>query len=115
MEMIERDRRQGELDREIGIYPETKHPTYFKSIGLALEPKLVDVLNRNGLNRRNAKVYVPGLDWARDISGAVSSPVVARARAMAVMPIASNMRCSSDSMISTGITGSSVTVAIWQS
>ena len=23
-----------ELDREIGVYPETKHPTYFRSIGL---------------------------------------------------------------------------------
>ena len=49
-------------DREIGIYPETKHPTYFKSIGLALEPKLVDTLNRNGLNRRSAKVYVQSFE-----------------------------------------------------
>jgi len=51
-----------ELDREIGIYPETKHPTYFKSIGLALEPKLVDTLNRNGLNRRSAKVFVQSFE-----------------------------------------------------
>ena len=26
-------------DRPIGIYPETKHPTYFRSIGLPLEPR----------------------------------------------------------------------------
>ncbi|TWP53048.1 glycerophosphodiester phosphodiesterase [Lentzea tibetensis] len=51
-----------ELHREIGIYPETKHPTYFKSIGLALEPKLVDALNRNGLNRRSAKVFVQSFE-----------------------------------------------------
>ena len=31
--------------REIGIYPETKHPTYFRSIGLPLEGKLVRQLN----------------------------------------------------------------------
>src|SRR2546430_8928071 len=47
-----------ELHRDIGIYPETKHPTYFRKQGLALEPKLVDVLDRNGLNHPGAKVFV---------------------------------------------------------
>jgi glycerophosphoryl diester phosphodiesterase len=51
-----------ELHRDIGIYPETKHPTYFRARGLALEPKLVDALNRNGLNRRGAKVYVQSFE-----------------------------------------------------
>jgi glycerophosphoryl diester phosphodiesterase len=51
-----------ELHREIGIYPETKHPTYFRKQGLALEPRLVDVLNRNGLNRSSAKVYVQSFE-----------------------------------------------------
>ncbi|HEX6356775.1 glycerophosphodiester phosphodiesterase [Actinophytocola sp.] len=51
-----------ELRREIGIYPETKHPTYFRKQGLALEPRLVDVLNRNGLNRPNAKVFVQSFE-----------------------------------------------------
>jgi glycerophosphoryl diester phosphodiesterase len=51
-----------ELRREIGIYPETKHPTYFRKQGLALEPRLVDVLNRNGLNRPGAKVYVQSFE-----------------------------------------------------
>jgi glycerophosphoryl diester phosphodiesterase len=51
-----------ELHREIGIYPETKHPTYFRKQGLALEPKLVDALNRNGLNRRGAKVFVQSFE-----------------------------------------------------
>ena len=53
-----------ELRRDIGIYPETKHPTYFQDIGLALEPKLVDALNRNGLNRRDAKVFVQSFEVA---------------------------------------------------
>jgi glycerophosphoryl diester phosphodiesterase len=51
-----------ELHREIGIYPETKHPTYFRKQGLPLEPRLVDTLNRNGLNRSNAKVFVQSFE-----------------------------------------------------
>ena len=53
-----------ELRRDIGIYPETKHPTYFQDIGLPLEPKLVEALNRNGLNRRDAKVFVQSFEVA---------------------------------------------------
>ena len=34
-----------ELDRPIGIYPETKHPTYFRSIGLPLEEPLLASLD----------------------------------------------------------------------
>jgi glycerophosphoryl diester phosphodiesterase len=51
-----------ELGREIGVYPETKHPTYFRSIGLPLEPGLVRTLNANGLNRRNAPVFVQSFE-----------------------------------------------------
>ncbi|MEV6282585.1 glycerophosphodiester phosphodiesterase [Kribbella sp. NPDC051770] len=53
-----------ELNRPIGIYPETKHPTYFQQQGLALEPELVKVLNRNNLNRSDAKVYVQSFEVA---------------------------------------------------
>ncbi|MCT2586006.1 glycerophosphodiester phosphodiesterase [Actinophytocola gossypii] len=51
-----------ELRRDIGIYAETKHPTYFREQGKALEPKVVEVLNRNGLNRRGAEVYVQSFE-----------------------------------------------------
>jgi glycerophosphoryl diester phosphodiesterase len=51
-----------ELDRDIGIYPETKHPSYFGSIGLPLEPPLVRVLRRNGLDRRRSKVFVQSFE-----------------------------------------------------
>ncbi|TDO36431.1 glycerophosphoryl diester phosphodiesterase [Kribbella sp. VKM Ac-2527] len=53
-----------ELDRPIGIYPETKHPTFFQQQGLALEPELVKVLTRNGLNRPDAKVFVQSFEVA---------------------------------------------------
>ncbi|GAA5123472.1 glycerophosphodiester phosphodiesterase [Haloechinothrix salitolerans] len=51
-----------ELGRDIGIYPETKHPSYFSSIGLPLEPPLVRTLTRNGLNHKNAKVFVQSFE-----------------------------------------------------
>ncbi|MGR6998492.1 glycerophosphodiester phosphodiesterase family protein [Yinghuangia aomiensis] len=50
--------------RTIGIYPETKHPSYFRSIGLPLEEPLVQVLKRNGLNGRKAKVFVQSFETA---------------------------------------------------
>ncbi|OYW45444.1 MAG: glycerophosphodiester phosphodiesterase [Sphingomonadales bacterium 12-68-11] len=48
-EMIDLARRkEAETGRTIGIIPETKHPTYFASIGLAIEPRLLEVLAANG-------------------------------------------------------------------
>jgi glycerophosphoryl diester phosphodiesterase len=64
-EVIDLSRRLArELHRPIGIYPETKHPTYFQSIGLALEPPLVETLERNRLNRAGAKVFVQSFETA---------------------------------------------------
>ncbi|GAA1600672.1 glycerophosphodiester phosphodiesterase [Kribbella hippodromi] len=51
-----------ELGRPIGIYPETKHPTYFRQQGLALEPALVRTLNANHLNKKDAKVYAQSFE-----------------------------------------------------
>ncbi len=57
-----RKRLSKELRRTIGVYPETKHPTYFRTIGLPLEEPLVRTLTRAGLNRRNAPVYVQSFE-----------------------------------------------------
>ena len=57
-----RKRLSKELGRTIGIYPETKHPTYFRQIGLPLEEPLVRTLTRSGLNRKNAPVYVQSFE-----------------------------------------------------
>ena len=48
--------------RKIGIYPETKHPTYHDDLGLSLEEPLVRVLKRNGLNRRSARVFIQSFE-----------------------------------------------------
>jgi glycerophosphoryl diester phosphodiesterase len=47
---------------DVGIYPETKHPTYFRAQGLPLEERLVRALNRNGLNDPRAKVFVQSFE-----------------------------------------------------
>lgn len=48
--------------RVIGVYPETKHPTYHRKAGLALEPKLVALLKTNGWNRRDAPVFIQSFE-----------------------------------------------------
>jgi len=46
----------------VGIYPETKHPTYFRSIGLPLEEPLVQALNTNGYRGHNAPVFIQSFE-----------------------------------------------------
>jgi glycerophosphoryl diester phosphodiesterase len=48
--------------RVIGIYPETKHPSYFRSIGLALEPPLIKALVANGYTDADAPVFVQSFE-----------------------------------------------------
>src|SRR5689334_6123908 len=57
-----RARLSHELEREIGVYPETKHPTYFRAAGLPLEEVLVDALRRNGLNHADSPVFVQSFE-----------------------------------------------------
>jgi 5'-nucleotidase len=52
------------LRRTIGIAPETKHPTYFDSIGLSMEEPLVNALNEAGLFGRRAPVVVQSFETA---------------------------------------------------
>ncbi|PZS32149.1 MAG: glycerophosphodiester phosphodiesterase [Pseudonocardiales bacterium] len=51
-----------ELHRRLGVYPETKHPTYFRNAGLALEPRLLEILRRNRLNQPDAPVFVQSFE-----------------------------------------------------
>jgi glycerophosphoryl diester phosphodiesterase len=50
------------LDRRIGVYPETKHPTYHAGLGLPLEQRLVKVLRREGWNNRRAPVFIQSFE-----------------------------------------------------
>ncbi|CAD5371899.1 Glycerophosphoryl diester phosphodiesterase [Rubrivivax sp. A210] len=53
-----------EQGRTIGIYPETKHPTYHQQIGLALEDRLLAALTRAGWNHREAPVFIQSFETA---------------------------------------------------
>ncbi|NIJ19908.1 glycerophosphoryl diester phosphodiesterase [Sphingomonas naasensis] len=53
-----------ETGRTIGIYPETKHPGYFASIGLPLEARLVAKLHAAGWDRADAPVFIQSFEVA---------------------------------------------------
>jgi glycerophosphoryl diester phosphodiesterase len=62
-EVIELAHRLGrELNRPIGVYPETKHPTYFRGIGLPLEEKLIASLAKHGWDRKDAPVFIQSFE-----------------------------------------------------
>src|SRR5262249_18882871 len=46
----------------IGIYPETKHLTYHRMIGLPLERRLVQALADAGWNHRDAPVFIQSFE-----------------------------------------------------
>jgi glycerophosphoryl diester phosphodiesterase len=62
----------------IGVYPETKHPSHFASLGLALEEPLVAALRRHHLDRPNAPVLVQsfGTGNLRTLARTVAVPLV---------------------------------------
>ncbi|MGI5291477.1 glycerophosphodiester phosphodiesterase [Nonomuraea polychroma] len=58
----------------VGVYPETKHPTYFDKLGLSLEEPLLEVLNRYKVR----KAYIQSFETAnlRDLSGKTRLPLI---------------------------------------
>ncbi|MDO9487763.1 MAG: glycerophosphodiester phosphodiesterase [Sphingomonadaceae bacterium] len=64
-------RKERETKRRIGLYPETKHPSYFVSIGLALEKPLVAELRTAGYRRKSDPVFIQSfeIDNLRRLNG----------------------------------------------
>ena len=56
-----KSRQQG---RTVGLYVETKHPTYHRSLGLPLEDRLLAALAQAGWNRRDAPVFIESFETA---------------------------------------------------
>jgi glycerophosphoryl diester phosphodiesterase len=48
--------------RHVGVYPETKHPTFHQQHGLPLERRVVDALRRAGLNYKGAPVIIQSFE-----------------------------------------------------
>ncbi len=51
-----------ETGRVIGIYPETKHPSYFASIGLPHEEPLLKTLAQFGMNKADSPVFIQSFE-----------------------------------------------------
>ncbi|MDA0636856.1 glycerophosphodiester phosphodiesterase family protein, partial [Nonomuraea sp. MCN248] len=62
------------LRHGVGVYPETKHPTYFDSIGLSLEEPLLETLERN----RVREAYIQSFETAnlRELAGRTRLPLI---------------------------------------
>ena len=59
-----RDKLSRELHRKVGIIPELKHSTYFRSEGLPLEEPFVRTLRANHIDNRRSKVTVQSFEIA---------------------------------------------------
>jgi glycerophosphoryl diester phosphodiesterase len=46
----------------VGVYPETKHPTYFRQLGLPLEERMVEALHAAGFKSRDAPVFLQSFE-----------------------------------------------------
>ncbi len=57
-------RRTAGTGRAIGVYPETKHPTYFASIGLSTDAPLVGELHAAGWTTADAPVFIQSFEVA---------------------------------------------------
>jgi glycerophosphoryl diester phosphodiesterase len=46
----------------IGIYPETKHPSYFAALGLHFDDRLLEALHRHGYSRRSDPICIQSFE-----------------------------------------------------
>jgi glycerophosphoryl diester phosphodiesterase len=60
VELVQRESKR--RHRRIGIYPETKHPTFHKGLGLPLEGRLVRILDRYDLDKRKSPVFIQSFE-----------------------------------------------------
>ncbi|MFJ2258765.1 glycerophosphodiester phosphodiesterase [Streptomyces sp. NPDC087844] len=57
-----REEQSRKLGRQVWIYPELKHPTYFRELGLGLEERVAKVLRRHGLDKKNSPVILQSFE-----------------------------------------------------
>ncbi|MET7473865.1 glycerophosphodiester phosphodiesterase [Streptomyces sp. NPDC005648] len=55
----EQTRKRG---KQVWIYPETKHPTYFRKLGLGLEERVAKLLHKHGKDKRNSPVILQSFE-----------------------------------------------------
>ena len=64
--------------KRVGVYPETKHPTYFQKLGLPLEEPLVRLMHRYGYNSAKDAAFIQSFETAnlRKLSRMTKIPLV---------------------------------------
>jgi glycerophosphoryl diester phosphodiesterase len=64
--------------KPVCVYPETKHPTYFQGIGLAMERPLVKLLHKYGYGGKTAPVFIQSFEVAnlKELSQLTDLPLV---------------------------------------
>ncbi|MEV6961783.1 glycerophosphodiester phosphodiesterase [Streptomyces sp. NPDC051207] len=72
------DEQTRETGKQVWIYPELKHPTYFRKLGLGLEERVARVLRRHGKDRKNSPVILQSFEPTsiQRLSGLVANPLV---------------------------------------
>ena len=64
--------------KPVGLYVETKHPTYFQGINLPLEEPLVQLIERHGYKRADSRIFLQSFETAnlRKLRGMTRVPLV---------------------------------------
>jgi len=64
--------------RRIGMYPETKHPTYFDHLGLSLEEPLIQTLHQHGYQDKQAPIFIQSFEIAnlKKLRGMTQLPLI---------------------------------------
>ncbi|MET9625803.1 glycerophosphodiester phosphodiesterase [Streptomyces sp. NPDC006464] len=72
------DREGRRRGREVWLHVETKHPTYFRALGLGLEERLAKLLRRHGRHRADSPVFLQSFEPTsiQRLAGLVKSPRV---------------------------------------
>ncbi|MBY0445184.1 MAG: glycerophosphodiester phosphodiesterase [Burkholderiales bacterium] len=61
-EIIDLAKLKSTSSRSIAVYPETKNPTYHRNLKLALEDKVIDIINKAGWNSKTAPIFVQSFE-----------------------------------------------------
>ncbi|MET9172899.1 glycerophosphodiester phosphodiesterase [Streptomyces misionensis] len=60
--LVWQDEQTRKRGKQVWIYPETKHPTYFRKLGLGLEERVAKLLRRHGKDGRNSPVILQSFE-----------------------------------------------------
>lgn len=61
-EIIDLAKAKSNATRTVAVYIETKNPSYHRALGLPLEDKLIEILNKAGWNSKTAPVFVQSFE-----------------------------------------------------